>query len=149
MRRRHVIFPLGLLAVIVALAVVAAGCGGGAAGSPSGTGGGQPVNLSLDWTPNPDHTGLYYAQQHGFFQRQGLAVTMRPPSGPSAPIKLVGLNQVDLAISYQPDLFLAAEKGLPVKAVASLVPVPLNSLISLAGSGITSPAALRGHSVGV
>jgi putative hydroxymethylpyrimidine transport system substrate-binding protein len=146
MRRRHVIFPVGLLAVVVAL--VAAGCGGGAAGSASGPGG-QRVNLSLDWTPNPDHTGLYYAQQHGFFQRQGLTVTMRAPSDPSAPIKLVGLNQVDLAISYQPDLFLAAEKGLPVKAVAALVPVPLNSLISLSGSGITSAAALRGHSVGI
>jgi putative hydroxymethylpyrimidine transport system substrate-binding protein len=162
MNRRRTVFrvptlaqltPLALLALLVVVALVAAGCGGGAAGSASGSGGGQsglqPVNLSLDWTPNPDHTGLYYAQRHGFFQRQGLRVTMRAPSDPSAPIKLVGLNQVDLAISYQPDLFLASQKGLPVKAVAALVPVPLNSLISLAGSGITSPGALRGRRVGI
>jgi putative hydroxymethylpyrimidine transport system substrate-binding protein len=107
------------------------------------------VNLSLDWTPNPDHVGLYYAEQHGFFQRARLQVTMRAPSDPSAPIKLVGLNQVDLAISYQPDLFLAGEKKLPVKAVAALVPVPLNSLIALGGSGVTTPAALRGRKVGI
>jgi putative hydroxymethylpyrimidine transport system substrate-binding protein len=137
------------LALLVLLAMVAAGCGGGASGSAGGQSGPRAVDLSLDWTPNPDHTGLYYAQRHGFFQRQGLRVTMRAPSDPSAPIKLVGLNQVDLAISYQPDLFLAGEKGLPVKAVAALVPVPLNSLISLAGSGITSPAALRGRRVGI
>src|SRR6266536_565434 len=65
------------------------------------------------------------------------------------PIKLVGLNQVDLAISYQPDLFLASPKELPVKAVAALVPVPLNSLIALGGSGITSPGALGGRKLGI
>jgi putative hydroxymethylpyrimidine transport system substrate-binding protein len=152
MNRRRRVFRVRAaapLALLVLLAMVAAGCGGGASGSAGGQSGPRAVDLSLDWTPNPDHTGLYYAQRHGFFQRQGLRVTMRAPSDPSAPIKLVGLNQVDLAISYQPDLFLAGEKGLPVKAVAALVPVPLNSLISLAGSGITSPAALRGRRVGI
>jgi putative hydroxymethylpyrimidine transport system substrate-binding protein len=139
-RRRFLVIP-------IALALLASGCGGGAAGR--GHAGLERVALSLDWTPNPDHVGLYYAQQHGFFQRQGLQVTMRAPSDPSAPIKLVGLDQVDLAISYQPDLFLAGEKGLPVRAVAALVPVPLNSLIALGGSGITSPSALRGRKVGI
>ena len=143
-----------LLPILAALALLAAGCGtAGGSGSPGsgGTGLGRParVDLSLDWTPNPDHVGLYYAQQHGFFQRARLQVTMRAPSDPSAPIKLVGLNQVDLAISYQPDLFLASPKRLPVKAVAALVPVPLNSLIALSDSGITSPSALRGRKVGI
>src|SRR6266540_7184585 len=90
-----------LLLIPAALALLAAGCGatGGGSGQASQS---RParVNLSLDWTPNPDHVGLYYAQQHGFFQRARLQVTMRAPSDPSAPIKLVGLNQVDLAISY-------------------------------------------------
>src|SRR6266498_1243990 len=139
-----------LLLIPAALALLAAGCGatGGGSGQASQS---RParVNLSLDWTPNPDHVGLYYAQQHGFFQRARLQVTMRAPSDPSAPIKLVGLNQVDLAISYQPDLFLASPKELPVKAVAALVPVPLNSLIALGGSGITSPGALGGRKLGI
>jgi putative hydroxymethylpyrimidine transport system substrate-binding protein len=138
-----------LLLIPAALALLATACGGG--GSSGARGQDEParVNLSLDWTPNPDHVGLYYAQQHGFFQRAGLQVTMRAPSDPSAPIKLVGLNQVDLAISYQPDLFLASPRELPVKAVAALVPVPLNSLIALGGSGINSPSDLRGRKVGI
>jgi putative hydroxymethylpyrimidine transport system substrate-binding protein len=140
-----------LLLILVALALVAAGCGSGGQRSSARAGRGRPVhvNLSLDWTLNPDHVGLYYAEEHGFYQRAGLQVTMRPPSDPSAPIKLVGLNQVDLAISYQPDLFLASLRELPVKAVAELIPVPLNSLIALGGSGITSPAGLRGRTVGI
>jgi putative hydroxymethylpyrimidine transport system substrate-binding protein len=143
-----------LLLIPTVLALLAAGCrppGGGspAAGGGADQGGPARVNLSLDWTPNPDHVGLYYAQQHGFFERARLRVTMRAPSDPSAPIKLVGLNQVDLAISYQPDLFLASPRKLPVRAVAALVPAPLNSLIALGGSGIDSPAALRGRKVGI
>jgi putative hydroxymethylpyrimidine transport system substrate-binding protein len=141
--------PRRLLVILGALGLLAAGCGATASGGSAGQGRPARVNLSLDWTPNPDHVGLYYAQQHGFFQRARLQVTMRAPSDPSAPIKLVGLNQVDLAISYQPDLFLASPKDLPVEAVAALVPVPLNSLIALGGSGITSPAALRGRKVGI
>jgi putative hydroxymethylpyrimidine transport system substrate-binding protein len=137
------------LPVVAALALLAAGCAGARGGAARDGEGRASVSLSLDWTPNPDHVGLYYAQQHGDFQRAGLRVTMRAPSDPSAPIKLVGLNQVDLAISYQPDLFLASPKRPPVKAVAALVPVPLNSLIALGGSGVTSPAALRGRKVGI
>ncbi len=138
-----------LLLSSAALALLAAGCGAGGGSGERGQARPARVNLSLDWTPNPDHVGLYYGQQHGFFQRSGLQVTMRAPSDPGAPIKLVGLNRVDLAISYQPDLFLASPRQLPVKAVAALVPVPLNSLIALGGSGITSPGQLRGRKVGI
>lgn len=137
------------LLLLGALALLVAGCGAAGGGAARRGQGGGSLSLSLDWTPNPDHVGLYYAERHGFFQRAGLRVTMRAPSDPSAPIKLVGLNQVDLAISYQPDLFLASPKRPPVKAVAALVPVPLNSLIALGGSGVDSPASLRGRKVGI
>jgi putative hydroxymethylpyrimidine transport system substrate-binding protein len=74
---------------------------------------------------------------------------MRAPSDPSAPLKLVALRKADLAISYEPDLFFAAAKDLPVTAVASVIPVPLNSLIALPSSGITTPASLKGRTVGI
>jgi ABC-type nitrate/sulfonate/bicarbonate transport system permease component/ABC-type nitrate/sulfonate/bicarbonate transport system substrate-binding protein len=140
---------LAAMTLAAAVALLAAGCGAGGAGGAGGPGGPRAVELSLDWTPNPDHASLYYAQEKGLFQRAGLAVRMRAPSDPSAPIKLVGLRKVDLAISYEPDLFFAADKGLPVVAVAALVPVPLNSLIALPGSGISAPADLKGRSVGI
>jgi putative hydroxymethylpyrimidine transport system substrate-binding protein len=137
----------------ILLTIALAGCGGGSQSGSSGSGGdtAKPanVNLSLDWTPNPDHIGLYYAQEKGFFSQAKLNVKMQTPSDPSAPIKLVGLNQVDLAISYEPELFFAGEKDLPIKAVASVIPVPLNSLIALSGSGIESAGAMKGKKVGI
>lgn len=141
------------LCTAILLTIALTGCGGGSQSGPSAGGGdtGKPaeLDLSLDWTPNPDHVGLYYAQDKGFFSQAKLSVKMRTPSDPSAPIKLVGLNKVDLAISYEPELFFAGEKGLPVKAVAAVIPVPLNSLIALRDSGIASAAAMKGKKVGI
>jgi len=147
----------GLAAVALAVCLVAASCGGHGASSKGGagtasTGGAKKtasLKLSLDWVPNPDHVGLYYALERGYFDRAGLKVSMKAPSDPSAPIKLVGLNKVDLAISYEPEVFFAAEKHIPAIAVAAIVQVPLNSIIALRDSGITTPASLEGHSVGI
>src|SRR6266516_2016427 len=137
--------------VALALTLVLAACGNSPAKQAQAAAkpGQAQIDLSLDWTPNPDHVGLYYAQSKGLFQQAGLTVRMRAPSDPSAPLKLVALRKADLAISYEPDLFFAAAKHLPVTAVAALIPVPLNSLIALPTAGISTPASLKGHTVGI
>src|SRR5438093_10594518 len=84
----------------------------------------QKLTLTLDWTPNPDHVGLYDARDTGLFARAGLAVTIRAPSDPSAPLKLVGAGRSDLAISYEQELFFAAAKKLPGVAAAAAGPQP-------------------------
>src|SRR5919205_2079732 len=133
MRRRN----LGIATATVLLAgLVLAGLGAARTGGARLT----KVSVSLDWLPNPHHAGLYYAQTHGYFEQAGLDVSMKPPSDPSAPIKYVGLGKVDLAISYEPDVFFAGQQRLPVRAVASIIPVPLLSLIALRDSKITSAA---------
>jgi putative hydroxymethylpyrimidine transport system substrate-binding protein len=91
----------------------------------------QKVTLTLDWTPNPDHVGLYYARDNGLFAKAGLDVSIRAPSDPTAPLKLVGVSKTDFAVSYEPELYFAAAKKLPVVAVAAVVPQPLNSIIAI------------------
>ena len=58
--------------------------------------------------------GLYYAQDKGYFDDAALTIEFRPPSNAADPIKLVGLNKVDLAITYQPEMFYGQQNGLPV-----------------------------------
>ena len=41
------------------------------------------------------------------------------PSDPSAPIKEVAAGRADLAISYEPEVLLARDQGLDVKAVGA------------------------------
>jgi putative hydroxymethylpyrimidine transport system substrate-binding protein len=109
---------------------------------------GQHVTVMLDWTPNPDHIGLYDARDTGLFQRAGLDVTIRAPSDPTTPLKLVGAGRVDLAVSYEQELFFAAAKNLPVVAVAAIVPRPLNSFMSIEPQ-VRSLSDLRGKTVGI
>src|SRR2546425_4818033 len=110
--------------------------------------GGRHVTLTLDWTPNPDHVGFYDARDTGLFARAGLDVTIRSPSDPTAPLKLVGVGQSDLAVSYEQELFFAAAKKLPVVAVAAVVPQPLNSFMAIEPQ-IGSLHDLNGKTVGI
>jgi len=118
-------------------------------GACTGGGGGQThVVLTLDWTPNPDHVGLYEARESGRFERAGLDVSIRAPSDPTAPLKLVAAGRSQLAVSYEQELFFAAAKRLPVIAVAAVVPQPLNSFMSIDRS-VKSLRNLEGRSVGI
>jgi putative hydroxymethylpyrimidine transport system substrate-binding protein len=128
----------GLLLAVVALATLAVA----ASASPSN------FTLTLDWTPNPDHVGFYYARDTGLFARAGLNVAIHAPSDPTAPLKLVALGRSDLAVSYEQELFFAAARRLPVVAVAAVVPQPLNSIMAIE-PGIRSVADLKGRTVGI
>jgi putative hydroxymethylpyrimidine transport system substrate-binding protein len=130
-----------------ALALGLAACGGGgpSTGSASNP---APFKLDLDWYVNPDHAGIYSALDRGFFKRAGLDVQPEVPSDPSAPIKEVAAGRADLAVSYEPEVLLAQDKGLDVQAVAALVDQPLTSLISLPKAQITGAAGLDGKTVG-
>ena len=112
---------------------------------PSGT---QKMSLMLDYVPNADHAGIYAAKAGGQFADAGLDVTIRQPPDPAAPIKQVAAGRVDLAISYEPEVLRARDKGLHVVAVGALVRKPLTSIISLPKGHIRSPRDLQGKTVG-
>lgn len=139
-----------LLALFASVLAVAA-CGGGNEPRTAAETAAAPVPLevALDWFPNPDHVALYYALERGFFADQNLAVTFETPSDVTAGLKLVATDRFDLSIYYEADLFFAAQEGLPVIAVGSLVPRPLNALISLADSKVRGPDTIDGATIGV
>ncbi len=102
----------------------------------------------LDYFPNADHAGIYAAQAGGHFADAGLKVDIRQPTDPAAPIKQVAAGRVDLAVSYEPEVLRARDKGLRVVAVGAIVRKPLTSIISLPRGGIRSPKDLEGKTVG-
>jgi putative hydroxymethylpyrimidine transport system substrate-binding protein len=108
----------------------------------------QRVDLVLDYFPNADHAPIYAAQAIGAFEQAGLDVRIRTPSDPAAPLKLVAGGQADIAISYEPEVLLARDKGLRVASVAALVQKPLTSLMAIAGSKVRKVADLEGKTVG-
>ena len=148
-----------LLLVGVVMSVLLVACGddsetttGPTAATGSETGStAEPatIRVALDWFPNPDHVALYYGLDNGFYDDQNLDVEFKTPSDVTAGLKLVAQNQFDLSIFYEGDMFFAAQEDLPVIAVGSLIPQPLNSLMALADSKVQGPDTIKGATIGV
>lgn len=130
----------GVLAGTAAAAALA--IGGARAAS------GQPLKLLLDWYINPNHAPILIAEKTGAFARRGLSVEIIEPADPNDPPKLVAAKQGDIALSYQPQLILQVDQGLPLKRVGVLVDTPLNMLLALGDGPVQSLADLKGRKVG-
>ena len=109
----------------------------------------KKVTLMLDWFVNPNHGPIVIAQQRGYFKAQGLEVVIQEPADPSIPPKLVAAGNVDLAITYQPNLIIDIAEGLPLVRSATLIATPLNTLMVLDNGKINSLSDLKGKKVGV
>jgi putative hydroxymethylpyrimidine transport system substrate-binding protein len=134
------------LLTLAAFVTLAAGCG--VKKEHTGQPAAERFDLVLDFFPNADHAGIYQAIADGSFRRVGLDVRPQTPSDPAAPLKLLAAGRADLAISYEPEVLLARDRGLKVVSVGALVQRPLTSVIALGAAKVHSIGALRGKRVG-
>ena len=70
------------------------------------------------------------------------------PADPSDPPKLVAAGKADVAIGYQPELYLQVQGGLPLVRVGTLIDTPLRAVAVLQSSNINSLADFKGKTVG-
>lgn len=107
----------------------------------------EKVTFVLDWTPNTNHTGLYVAQEKGFFEEAGLDVEIVQPPEDGA-VVLVASGKAQFGVSFQDSLAaaLAGEDALPVTAVASVIQHNTSGIISRAGEGMDTPKGMENHS---
>jgi putative hydroxymethylpyrimidine transport system substrate-binding protein len=106
------------------------------------------LTLLLDWFVNPDHAPIIVAQELGYFADAGLEVEIIAPADPNDPPKLVAAGRAEIAISYQPQLHIQVDQGLPLARIGTLVATPLNSLVVLADGPIERVADLAGRKIG-
>jgi putative hydroxymethylpyrimidine transport system substrate-binding protein len=106
------------------------------------------LTLMLDWFVNPDHGPIVIAEEKGFFADAGLEVVVVAPADPADPPKMVAAGRADLAVSYQPQLHLQVQEGLPLVRVGTLIASPLNCLLVLDDGPVKAIADLRGRKIG-
>src|SRR4051794_27573872 len=139
-----------LLLVVLAAALVAAGCGDSASSAGTSTSGAAArptVQLALDFTANAVHAPLFAAVRTGADRGHGVhLVIRRPGAGPDA-LKLLASGKLDVGVLDIHDLAIARERGVDVVAIAALVGSPLAALVARAP--ITRPRDLEGRTVGV
>lgn len=107
----------------------------------------EKVTFVLDWTPNTNHTGLYVAQEKGFFEEAGLDVEIVQPPEDGA-VVLVASGKAQFGVSFQDSLAaaLTGDHALPVTAVASVIQHNTSGIISRAGEGMNTPKGMEEHS---
>lgn len=105
----------------------------------------KEITFVLDWTPNTNHTGLYVAQNLGYFEEAGLDVTIVQPPEDGA-TTMVASGQAQFGIDFQDYLVpvFTSEEQMPVEAVAALIQHNTSGIISLKEDGIESPADMMG-----
>jgi putative hydroxymethylpyrimidine transport system substrate-binding protein len=128
-----------------ALLVALVGCGGGGAepGAPQG------ATLVLDFTPNAVHSGIYAAQENGYFKDEGSDLDIQEPSSTADSAKLLETGRADFAVMDINDFGIARERGLDLVAIAAIVQRPLASVIARDPNEIRTPADLAGKTIGV
>jgi len=108
----------------------------------------QPLTLMLDYFPNADHVGIYQGLAAGDFRNAGIDLHIQTPTDPATPLKLLAAGRVDVAISYEPEVLLARDKGEPLVSIAAVVQKPLTAIVSIGSKKITNVQALKGKRVG-
>lgn len=99
----------------------------------------------LDWTPNTNHTGLYVAQAKGYYEDEGLDISLvQPPEDDSA--LMVAASRASFGVSFQEALgpALAGKPPLPITVIAAIIQHNHSGLVSLKSSNINRPAQLEG-----
>lgn len=138
---------LYLLVIVLLMASLAvAGCDMGATPAPPMTPGGakDTVRFALDWTPNTNHTGIYVAQQKGWYAAQGINLQLLPYSDANTPDTLVATGQADFGISFEESVVTDRVDKLPVRSVAAVLQTNTSALATLKSSGLDRPAKLAG-----
>ena len=134
-----------LLIAVLVLALTA--CGGGSSAPPPAAQG-TPIRVALDWTPNTNHTGLFVAQQEGWFQQAGLDVQFLPYNN-TPPDTLVGSGAADFGISFQDEFTYAKAGGADAVSVMAIVQHWATQIAVRADrTDITSPRDLDGKTYG-
>lgn len=105
----------------------------------------EKVTFVLDWTPNTNHTGLYVAQEKGYFADAGLLVEIVQPPEDGAEA-LVGSGKAQFGVSFQDTMApsLVGDAPIPITAVAALVQHNTSGIISRKGEGMDNPKGLEG-----
>jgi ABC-type nitrate/sulfonate/bicarbonate transport system substrate-binding protein len=108
----------------------------------------RDVTLMLDWVPNVNHTGIYVAQEMGYFEEAGLNVEIVQPGEVYAEQAVVS-GAAEFGISFQEQLTLAiVRQQAPLVSVAAIIQHNTSGFATRADTAVISPAEWSGLTYG-
>ncbi len=107
------------------------------------------VTLQLKWVTQAQFAGYYVAAAKGFYEEEGLNVTILPGGPDVAPTQVIAGGGADVVIDWMPSALAAREKGLALVNIAQPFKQSGMMLTCLKESGVASPADFKGKTLGV
>src|SRR5665648_374269 len=138
-----------LLPILIISILSLSGCGTGTTTPASPTT--KPlttVSLMLDWTPNTNHTGLFVAQEKGYFAKEGLDVKFIQPSSSGNVEQLVGTGKTDFGVSQQEQVTTARANDVPILSIAAIIQHNTSGFASPTSKNILKAKDFEGKTYG-
>ena len=107
------------------------------------------LTLQLKWVTQAQFAGYYVAKEQGFYEEEGLDVTIKPGGPDIAPAQVLAGGGADVIIDWMPSALATREKGVKLVNVAQPFKRSGMMLTCLKETGIETPEDLRGRTLGV
>lgn len=143
MRTRQIYrsFAISFAALLVILFV---GCRSGSSRSENGL---TPIRLQLDWYPQPELGGFYTAQMRGYYQAEGLDVSIVPLPQYGSVAQIVATGKAEFGLGSSVDILEWDSNGLPLVAVAATMQHDPQAVMVHSNSPIHDFKDLDGHTI--
>ncbi len=107
------------------------------------------VTLQLKWVTQAQFAGYYVAKDKGFYEEEGLDVTILPGGPDIAPTQVIAGGGADVTVEWMPAALAAREKGLPLVNIAQPFKSSGMMLTCWKDAGIAAPEDLKNRTLGV
>lgn len=115
---------------------------------PTGSDAMDQLKVGVDWFINPDHAPLVVALEGGFFADAELDVELVVPTTTQDNVTMVLDGRADIGMSDQPRTQIQVAEGSPLMIVGTLIPIPLNVILTLEDGPVKTIADLKGKRIG-
>ncbi len=107
------------------------------------------LTLQLKWVTQGQFAGYYVAKDKGFYDEEGLDVTIKPGGPDIAPPQVIAGGGADVIVDWMPSALASREKGVPLVNIAQPFKKSGMMLTCSKDTGITSPEDFKGKTLGV
>ena len=107
------------------------------------------VTLQLKWVTQGQFAGYYVAKDKGFYDEEGLNVTIKPGGPDIAPPQVIAGGGADVIVDWMPSALASRERGVPLVNIAQPFKKSGMMLTCLKETGVTKPEDFRGRTLGV
>ncbi|WP_432697678.1 ABC transporter substrate-binding protein [Marinobacterium sp. YM272] len=109
----------------------------------------DPLTLQLKWVTQAQFGGYYVALDKGFYEEEGLDMTVKPGGPDIAPPQVIAGGGADVIVEWMPAALASREKGLPLVNIGQIFNKSGMMLTCLKSSGIEQPMDVTDKTLGV